>query len=125
MYERGVATWNSSVLDQWKVHSACMKGAWNRMGGIKFIATSYVYIEELHPMATVHDSCTKGAWLCATTVKLCIFHQAIYSCFKIFRIYLKHKNWLVKIWRIYGHSPNLPTFPPTKVSLHTVYIFHR
>ena len=28
--------------------------------------------------------------------------------------------WMVLIWQIMD-SPNLPTFPPTKVSLHTVY----
>ena len=29
--------------------------------------------------------------------------------------------WLKKVWRIYGHLPNPPMFPPSKVSLHTVY----
>ena len=50
-----------------------------------------------------------------------IFHQARDTPI-IFKIYLKHKIWLVKIWRNYGHSPNLPTFPPTKVFLHMVGI---
>ena len=32
-----------------------------------------------------------------------------------------NENWWIKLWRIYGHSPNLPKFPPAKVSLYTVY----
>ena len=42
MRERGVAMWNSSALDPWKVHSAhAQKGQWNRAGGMKLIATIY------------------------------------------------------------------------------------
>ena len=37
-----------------------------------------------------------------------------------FLITFDGKNWWEKLWRIYGHSPNSPTFPPAKVSLHTV-----
>ena len=45
MRKRGVATWNSSILDPWKVYSAhAQKGQWNRAGGMKFIATT-VYHE--------------------------------------------------------------------------------
>ena len=36
----GVTTWKLSVLDPWKVHSACTKEALNRAGGKKLIATS-------------------------------------------------------------------------------------
>ena len=43
MKHGGVAMWKSSVLDPWKVHSACTKGhvilAWNQVGGMKLIAT--------------------------------------------------------------------------------------
>ena len=28
--------------------------------------------------------------------------------------------WLKKLWGIYGHSPNPPMFPPSKVTVHTV-----
>ena len=28
---------------------------------------------------------------------------------------------MILVWRITDDSPNLPTFPPAKVSLHTVY----
>ena len=43
----GVAIWKSSVLDPWKVYSACTKGAWNQVGGMEFVAL-YTYIEQLH-----------------------------------------------------------------------------
>ena len=75
---------------------------------------------------SAHNSCTKGTWLCATTaIGSVIFHQAGDTPFQN-RYYipiLKHKIWLGKIWRIYSHSPNSPTFPPAKVSLHTVRIY--
>ena len=29
--------------------------------------------------------------------------------------------WLKKLWEIYGHSPNPPMFPPSKVSLYMVF----
>ena len=35
-------------------------------------------------------------------------------------LYSYWKSRLEKLWQIYGHSPNSPMFPPTKVSLHTV-----
>ena len=31
----------------------------------------------------------------------------------VLRIIL-NKNWQIKLWRIYGHSPNSPMFPPPK-----------
>ena len=35
-----------------------------------------------------------------------------------------NKNLRIKLWQIYGHSPNLPMFPPAKVSLYMVYLLH-
>ena len=50
----------------------CTKGAWNRSGDIKLIATIH---RGTTPLATAHDLCTKGAWLCATTaIGSVIFH---------------------------------------------------
>ena len=33
-------------------------------------------------------------------------------------ILIENKNWQVKLWQIYGHSP---IFPPAKVSLYTLF----
>ena len=79
-------------------------------------------------MATAHNSCTKGHGYMRLLLGSVIFRQAgdtpSQNQYYISRSsYVKHKIWLWKIWRIYGHSPNLPTFPPTKVSLHTVAHF--
>ena len=39
--------WKLSVLDPWKVHSACTKGGWNQVGEMELVAL-YTYIEDLH-----------------------------------------------------------------------------
>ena len=71
--KEGVATWKSSVLDPWKVHSACTKGAC----GMKLIAISY--IQELRTynawqLHTIHVQ--KGHGHVQLLLGSILFHQA-------------------------------------------------
>ena len=46
----------------------------------------------------------------------------MFTCDVLCEILIQNKNWQIKLWQIYGHSPNLPMFFPAKVSLYTVYV---
>ena len=50
--------------------------------------------------------------------KRCEYYTHVKLCYRCV------KNWMVKIWQIFGQSSILPNFCGTKVSLHTVYALY-
>ena len=63
-------------------------------------------------------------FIAAYSLKKCFTKVGMVSLHKYYVNYYPSygKSWLEKLWQIYGHLPNSPIFPPTKVSLHTVAI---
>ena len=66
--------------------------------------------------------CVPLAGISSTTISTLIFSAGlnVYARDVSREILIQNKNWQIKLWQIYGHSPNLPMFPPAEVSLYTV-----
>ena len=71
-------------------------------------------------LVTTHPKSSAG--VSSTTILTFNFSTWMFTCDVSCEILIQNKNWRIKLWRIYGHSPNSPMFSPTKVSLYMVLV---